>query len=93
MPKSRINEALVKFFVTIAMYAYIILSFVSNDLRPFIVMSLSNFGEFIINGVIMTPSITSHPITLSHLFLAINFPSLYNSFAKTFPPISLIYIA
>ena len=51
------------------------------------VMSLSNLGELIMSGVMITPRTISHATILTHLFLAINLPNLYKTFAKTFPPI------
>ena len=59
----------------------LILSFVSMDFNPFILISLSNFGEVTNRGAITTPSTTNHIYILSHLCLAINVPSLYNRFA------------
>ena len=56
------------------------------DFNPFILISLSNFGEVTNRGAITTPSTTNHIIILSHLCLAINVPSLYNRFANIIPP-------
>ena len=50
-------------------------------------MSLSNLGELIMSGVMITPRTINHATILTHLFLAINLPNLYKTFAKTFPPI------
>src|SRR5699024_11986655 len=64
----------------------LILSFVSNDCNPFIVISLSNLGELIVSGIIIAARIITQATTLHHLCFATNEPNLYKNFAKLLPP-------
>ena len=62
-----------------------ILSLVSSDFRPLILISLSNLGALNDNGIIIAAKITTQAIKLDHLCFATNVPNLYKNFAKVLP--------